>query len=38
MVAQERFRRLSAPELLAKVYAGARYEDGMEVTEREVAA
>ena len=38
MVAQERFRRLSAPDLLAKVYAGARYEDGMEVTEKGVAA
>ena len=38
MVAQTRFRRLSAPELLAKVYAGARYEDGIEATEKEVAA
>jgi transposase-like protein len=38
MVAQKRFRRLNAPELLAKVSAGARYEDGMEVTEKEVAA
>jgi hypothetical protein len=38
MVAQKRFRRLNAPELLAKVYAGARYEDGIEVTEKEVAA
>src|SRR5690606_33888324 len=34
MVAQKRFRRLKAPELLAKVYAGARYEDGIEVTEK----
>jgi len=38
MVAQKRFRRLNAPELLAKVYAGVRYEDGIEVTEKEVAA
>lgn len=38
MVAQKRFRRLNAPELVAKVYAGARYEDGIEVTEKEVAA
>lgn len=38
MVAQTRFRRLSAPELLAKVYAGARYEDGIEVAEKGVAA
>ncbi|WPD18456.1 IS256 family transposase [Thermaerobacter composti] len=38
MVAQRRFRRLSAPELLAKVYAGARYEDGIEVAEKGVAA
>jgi transposase-like protein len=38
MVAQTRFRRLSAPDLLAKVCAGARFEDGIEVTEKEVAA
>jgi len=38
MVAQKRFRRLNAPELLAKVYAGVRYEDGIEVTEKGVAA
>ena len=38
LVAQTRFRRLNAPELLAKDYAGARYEDGIEVTEKEVAA
>ena len=31
MVAEKRFRRLNAPELLAKVYAGVRYEDGVEV-------
>ncbi len=28
MAAQKRFRRLKAPGLLAKVYAGVRYEDG----------
>ncbi len=29
---------LNAPELLAKVYAGARYKDGVEVTKEGVAA
>lgn len=29
---------MNAPELLAKVYAGVRYEDGIEVTRKEVAA
>lgn len=38
MVAQTRFRRLSAPDLLAKACAGARFEDGIEVTEKKVAA
>ncbi len=38
MVAQTRFRRLNAPELLAKVYAGVCYEDGVEVTKEEAAA
>jgi len=38
MVAQTRFRRLNAPELLAKVHAGVRYEDGIEVTRKEAAA
>ncbi len=38
MVAQTRFRRLNAPELLAKVYAGVRYENGTEVTHEEAAA
>jgi len=37
MVVQKRFRRLNAPELLAKVYAGVRYEDGVEVTREEAA-
>jgi putative transposase len=37
MVAERRFRRLNAPHLLAKVYAGVRYVDGVEVTQ-EVAA
>lgn len=31
-------QRLNAPELLAKVYAGVRYEDGIEVTREEAAA
>ena len=35
--AERRFRRLNAPHLLAKVYAGVRYVDGVEVTQ-EVAA
>ncbi len=38
MVAQTKLRRLNAPELLAKVYAGVRYEDGIEVTKEGVAA
>ncbi len=38
MVAQTRFRRLNAPELLAKVYVGVRYEDGVEATKEGVAA
>lgn len=33
-----RFRRLNAPEPLAKVYVGVRYEDGIEVTGKEAAA
>ncbi len=37
MVAQTRFRRLNAPELLAKVYVGVRYEDGIELTGKEAA-
>jgi hypothetical protein len=28
MVAQKQFRRLNAPKLLAKGYAGVRFEDG----------
>ena len=35
---QTRSRRLNAPELLAKVYVGVRYKDGIEVTGKEVAA
>jgi len=35
--AERRFRRLNAPHLLAKVYAGVRYVDGVEATQ-EVAA
>ncbi|MDR5704421.1 MAG: hypothetical protein QN198_12605 [Armatimonadota bacterium] len=38
MVAQKKFRRLNAPELLAKVYARVQYKDGIEVTREEVAA
>ncbi len=38
MVAQKKFRRLNAPELLAKVYAGVQYKDGIEVRREEVAA
>ncbi len=38
MVAQTRFRRPNAPELLAKVYVGVRYEEGRGVTGKEVAA
>jgi len=38
MIAEARFRRLNAPELLAKVYTGVRYEDGIEVTEKGIAA
>lgn len=37
MVAERRFRRLNAPHLLAKVYAGVRYVDGVEASQ-EVAA
>ncbi len=38
MVAQKHFRRLDAPKLLAKGYAGARYADGIAVTAKGVAA
>ena len=38
MVAQQKFRRLTAPELLKHVYLGVEYEDGIEVTRKEVAA
>jgi hypothetical protein len=38
MVAQQKFRRLTAPELLKQVYLGVEYEDGIEVTRKEVAA
>ncbi len=37
LVAERRFRRLNAPHLLAKVYAGVRYVDGVEAPQ-EVAA
>lgn len=35
MVAQKGFRRLHAPELLARVYAGPQQEDGFEVAKGE---
>lgn len=38
MAAQKRFRRLNAPGLLAKVCEGIQFKDGVEVTEKEVAA
>ncbi|GIW53099.1 MAG: hypothetical protein KatS3mg082_2929 [Nitrospiraceae bacterium] len=38
MVAQEKFRKLNAPELLEKVHAGVKYRDGIEVTGKEAAA
>lgn len=40
MVAQKRFRKLNAPELLKEVYEGAVYTDGIKMknTQREVAA
>ena len=37
LVAERRFRRLNAPHLLAKVYAGVRCVDGIEAP-KEVAA
>ena len=40
MVAEKRFRRLQAPELMADVYLGAQYVDGIavEATAEKVAA
>jgi putative transposase len=38
MVAQKKFRRLNAPERLAKVYAGGEDKDGIAVTREGVAA
>jgi transposase-like protein len=40
LVAQQRFRRLNAPELMKEVYHGAEYVNGVRVQERawEVAA
>jgi putative transposase len=34
MISESRFRRLNAPELLAEVYVGARYVDGVRVKAR----
>jgi len=38
MVARQKFRRLNAPELLAKVHAAVECKDGIEVTRQWVAA
>ena len=38
MVAEKKCRPLNAPALLAEVYAGARYEDGIGVTREGTAA
>ena len=40
MIAEKRFRRLKAPELMSEIYHGAKYVDGMaiEATVEEVAA
>jgi len=38
MVVQKKFRRLNAPGLLTKVYAGVQYKDGIEVTREEAVA
>ena len=40
MIAEQRFRRLNAPELMQEVYLGAQYVDGIaaEATVEEVAA
>ena len=40
MIAEQRFRRLKAPELMEEVYLGAQYVDGIaaEATLEEVAA
>jgi hypothetical protein len=35
LVAEKRFRRLNAPELLADVYEGRRFEDGTPVVRKE---
>lgn len=38
MVAQQKSPRLNAPELPKQVYLGVEYEDGMEITRKEVVA
>jgi hypothetical protein len=38
LIAESKFRRLNAPELMKKVYLGTEYQDGMEITQREAAA
>lgn len=38
MVAQKRFRKLDAPELLKEVYAGVRFTDGVAIRKQKEAA
>jgi putative transposase len=38
MVAEQRFRRLDAPERMKRVYLGLQFQDGIEVRQEEVAA
>lgn len=38
LIAEKRFRRLNAPEIMKKLYLGARYQDGIEMVQEEAAA
>lgn len=38
LVAETKFRRLNAPEFMKRVYSGAQYQDGIEITREEAAA
>ena len=38
LIAETKFRRLNAPELLKKVYEGVEYKDGIQTTREEAAA
>jgi len=38
MIAETRFRRLNAPELMKRVYLGIEYQDGVEVTKKGAVA